>query len=89
MNFVLFLIVVALFYVLVPGILVVLPPKSSKHIVALTHALVFGIILAIIHKPIWKATQGWKINNISLGIFQEGMETEDTDTDTDKPNKKK
>lgn len=79
MNFVLFLIVVALFYVLVPGILVVLPPKSGKHVVAITHALVFGIILAIIHKPVWKATQGWSINNISLGIFQEGM------TDPKKP----
>ena len=73
MNVVLFLIVVALFYVLVPGILVVLPPKSGKHVVAFTHAVVFGVILAIIHKPIWKATQGWSINNLSLGIFQEGL----------------
>lgn len=73
MNFVLFLVVVALFYVLVPGILVVLPPKSGKHVVALTHALVFGVILAIIHKPIWTATQGWSINNLSLGIFKEGL----------------
>lgn len=73
MNVVLFLIVVALFYVLVPGILVVLPPKSNKHIVALTHALIFGVILAIIHKPVWKATQGWSINNLSLGLFQEGL----------------
>jgi len=69
MNVVLFLIVVVLFYVLVPGILVVLPPKSNQHVVAITHALIFGIILAIIHKPIWKATQSWSINNISLASF--------------------
>lgn len=73
MNVVLFLIVVALFYVLVPGILVVLPPKSSKHIVALTHALVFGIVLALIYKPVSRATQGWSINNFTFGIFREGL----------------
>lgn len=72
MNVVLFLIVIALFYLLVPGILVVLPPKSSKHVVALTHALVFAVVFALIYKPIWRSTQGWSINNLSF--FREGLE---------------
>jgi len=44
----------ALFFVLTPGILVTLPPKGSKVIVALTHALVFAIIYCLIHKMVYQ-----------------------------------
>ena len=33
-----------LFYVLTPGIFLSLPPKSSKMLVAATHALVFALV---------------------------------------------
>jgi len=36
-----------LFYLLTPGILLSLPPHSSKHVVAATHALVFTVITNI------------------------------------------
>jgi hypothetical protein len=39
-----------LFILLVPGVLVTLPPKASKTIVLLTHALLFGIIDLLLHK---------------------------------------
>ena len=41
---------IILFYLLTPGILVILPPKSSKIIVALTHALLFSFIFHLTHK---------------------------------------
>jgi hypothetical protein len=59
-----FVVVVALFYLLTPGILLVLPPKSSKYIVAFTHAVVFAIVWTLIHKPLWMWSQT---------IMREGM----------------
>jgi hypothetical protein len=53
MNWLLFVIVVVLFYILTPGILLSLPPGGSKYLVALTHALVFALVWALIYKPIW------------------------------------
>ena len=38
-----------LFFLLSPGILVTLPPRSSKYIVAGTHAVLFGLLAMIIH----------------------------------------
>lgn len=35
---------VILFFLLTPGILVSLPPGGSKYMVALVHAIVFGLI---------------------------------------------
>ena len=40
-----YIIPVILFFLLTPGILVSLPPGGSKYLVALVHALVFGLIL--------------------------------------------
>ena len=37
-----------LFFLLTPGILVSLPPGGSKYLVALVHALVFGLILGFL-----------------------------------------
>ena len=39
-----------LFFLLSPGILVTLPPRSSKYIVAGTHAVLFGLLAMIIHR---------------------------------------
>jgi hypothetical protein len=36
---------IALAFFLTPGILVTLPPGGSKYVVALVHAILFGLIL--------------------------------------------
>ena len=38
-----------LFYVLVPGILLSIPPGGSKHVVAAVHALVFAVVYHFTH----------------------------------------
>ena len=38
-----------LFFVLTPGVLLTLPRKSSKYIVAMVHAIVFGVVLFLIN----------------------------------------
>lgn len=47
------LFVAALFYVLTPGILVTLPSKGSKMVVAATHALIFAVVFGLVHKSVW------------------------------------
>ena len=44
-----------LFYALTPGVLVSLPPGASRMTVNLTHAVVFGLVLALTHKTVCKA----------------------------------
>ena len=56
MGLILFIVIVALFVALTPGILLSLPPKGSKLVVALTHGIVFAVVLKLIYKPIWKFT---------------------------------
>lgn len=46
-----------LFFLLTPGILITLPPKGKKMIVAAVHAIVFGIVWNFTHDLVWKATQ--------------------------------
>lgn len=43
-----------LFFVLTPGILLSLPPRGSKMMVAATHALVFALIFVLTHKMLMK-----------------------------------
>jgi hypothetical protein len=43
-----------LFFVLTPGILVSLPPRGSKFVVAGVHALVFALIYHFTHKFVWR-----------------------------------
>lgn len=45
-----------LFFVLSPGILLSLPPKGSKMVVALTHGVVFALVFHFTHKMVWRAT---------------------------------
>jgi hypothetical protein len=56
MNVLLFLYVFVLFFVLTPGILVTLPPKGSKMVVAAVHAVAFSLILCVTYKMVWKFT---------------------------------
>lgn len=58
MNWLMFLYVLALFFVLTPGIVVSLPPRSSKTIVALTHAFLFALLYQFTNKMVYNATAG-------------------------------
>ena len=55
-----FLFSVMLFFILTPGIALTIPPKSSKNVVALVHALVFAIVWHFTHKLVWHATEGFE-----------------------------
>jgi hypothetical protein len=61
MHLFMFLFVAVLFFVLTPGIVLSLPPKGSKTVVALTHAIVFALIWTLIHKTVWNwgIATGW------------------------------
>lgn len=56
MSVVMFFYAFLLFFVLTPGILLSLPPKGSKIVVALTHAFVFALVWHFTHKLVWRAT---------------------------------
>ena len=47
MDFLLFLATFVLFFVLTPGVILSLPPKGSKLVTALVHALLFAILLTL------------------------------------------
>lgn len=46
--------VAVLFFVLTPGVLLTLPARSSKMVVAATHAVVFAVVFHLTHKMAWK-----------------------------------
>ena len=54
MNVVMFVYAFVLFFILTPGILLSLPPRGSKMMVAATHALVFALIFVLTHKMLMK-----------------------------------
>jgi hypothetical protein len=58
MSIVMFVYAFLLFFVLTPGILLSLPPKGSKIVVALTHAFVFALVWSFTNKMVRRATQG-------------------------------
>jgi hypothetical protein len=74
MLFVIFVFVV--FFILTPGILVTLPKKGTKTVVALVHGLLFATILAISGHFFWKsgnsvfegATGGTTENEVTTGL---------------------
>jgi biopolymer transport protein ExbD len=53
MNFVMFVFLVVLAFLLTPGILVSLPPGGSKKVVALTHAVVLALVYGLTHKLVY------------------------------------
>lgn len=59
--------VVVLFFVLTPGILLSIPSKTSKHVVALTHAVVFAVVFHFTYKPICNVSSKMKRN--AEGMF--------------------
>lgn len=60
MSIYLTLYLVALFFVLTPGVLVTLPPKSDKITVAITHAIVFAVIYQLTFNIVKDAVEGFK-----------------------------
>ncbi len=56
MMHILMLIYVAfLFVLLTPGILVSLPPRSSRLTTAITHGIIFSAVFYFTHKLVWYA----------------------------------
>jgi hypothetical protein len=58
MSIAIFIYAFLLFFVLTPGILLSLPPKGSKMVVAAVHALVFAIVWILTSKYVWMAGAG-------------------------------
>lgn len=58
MNVLMFVYFFILFFVLTPGILVVLPKKGSKMVVASTHALIFALLATLTYKIVCKFATG-------------------------------
>ena len=46
--------VCVLFFVLTPGVLLTIPPKGKKMVVAACHAIIFGIVWGLTHKHVHK-----------------------------------
>uniref|UniRef100_A0A6C0F0L2 Uncharacterized protein n=1 Tax=viral metagenome TaxID=1070528 RepID=A0A6C0F0L2_9ZZZZ len=61
-NLIMFLFMVLLFFVLTPGILFTLPPKSNKTVVALVNGVIFALIWNFSHKMLWNLTEGFNPN---------------------------
>jgi uncharacterized membrane protein len=57
MEIVMFVYSFLLFFVLTPGILLSLPPKGSKIVVALTHAFVFALVLYLTCKIVMRSSK--------------------------------
>ena len=49
-----------LFVALTPGVLLTLPPKGSKLVVALTHGLVFALVYHFTHKAVYHFTRKYE-----------------------------
>ena len=54
MSLLMSLYVAVLFFVLVPGVLVTLPPGGKKMTVALVHAVVFAVVYQMTHKAVYR-----------------------------------
>ena len=47
-----------LFFILTPNVLVSLPPKGSVLVVAMVHAIIFGIVFNFTKKPLYNFFYG-------------------------------
>ena len=68
-----FLYTAVLFYVLTPGILLSLPPKGSKMLVAATHAVVFALVYKFTYKAAYRLSMsldGFQDKNKNMQGFQ-------------------
>jgi len=59
--------IIALFFILTPGILVSLPPRGSKLTVAVTHAVIFALIYKLTHGIVSQALEGFATLNRNNG----------------------
>lgn len=72
MNLILFIVLVALFIALTPGILLRLPKNGSKMTVAVVHGLVFALVWTLSRAFLVRAT---RVFNIDIGgNYMEAME---------------
>jgi hypothetical protein len=55
--------IAVLFFVLTPGVLLSLPPKGGKLVVAATHAVVFALVFHLAHKPLMSLAQQYELFN--------------------------
>jgi hypothetical protein len=80
---------IVLFFLLTPGILVSLPPKASKYVVALTHAIVFTALYHLIHRSFWRMKHMSNVSTEGL-IAQKPTRTQNqTHLQIHKPTQKK
>jgi hypothetical protein len=76
MSVAVFIYAFLLFFVLTPGILLTLPPKGSKMVVAAVHAVVFAIVWVLTSKLLWHAT-----SKVSEGVgLLRGPDSDDSKT---------
>ena len=54
MSLLVLLYIAILFFVLTPGILLTVPRKGSKYVVAAVHSLVFALVYYFTHKLVWR-----------------------------------
>ena len=81
MNWIVTIYCAILFFVLTPKILVSLPPKSGKLVVAATHAIIFAIIFHFTNKIVY-------MNTMKLGLLFMGKEGfDETKIEKDTPPK--
>jgi hypothetical protein len=62
MNWFFTIYIAILFFILTPSILLRLPPKGNKYVVALVHAIVFAVIFHFTFKFVWERSVGIPTN---------------------------
>ena len=55
MNWLMFLYMAILAFLLSQGVVIRLPPGGSKNVVAATHAVALSLVWMLTHKMVWKA----------------------------------
>jgi hypothetical protein len=71
MNWIITLYTALLFFVLVPGVLVNLPPKQGKMTTAAVHAVIFALIWHFTYKTVWQLSMN--MSAPAPHVKQEGM----------------
>jgi len=74
MSLLMSLYMAVLFFVLVPGVLVTLPPGGKKLTVALVHAVVFALVYQLTHKAVHRVLAPYE-------PFEDAVKTCKTDAD--------
>jgi hypothetical protein len=77
MNWIITIYSALLFFVLSPGVLLRLPAKSGKFVVAATHAVVFALVWHFTSKIVWRMSSGREgfaegLSDVQKTKFQSG-----------------